>query len=299
MGRRNYTCGPHSDRGSTPKLAEPPTLAWEVRTSCITRDVVEEGRRPDERELSAVERLRQFLDAHRERVFYSRQLEVLFEDDWFHWITNRAVRDLEVEGLLRSEERELRSGGTVKLLWHRGNRYPRRAASRIAGLVEEYSADHVSEAVGERAEQLLLAGLASRQFVFLGRASATYGEVVWGESGHDLDFIVEKDGIGYGIEVKNRLGYMGHDELEVKTELCLALGLRPVFVVRMNPRSWIEEVRKQGGFTLVMKYQLYPPLLRDLVARMRVELTLPVDHPRSLASGTMDRLVRWHEGLRP
>ena len=54
-------------------------------------------------------------------MFFSRQLEVRYEQAYFHWITNRALRDLEAMGLVRSEWRTLRSGGRVKLLWHRAS----------------------------------------------------------------------------------------------------------------------------------------------------------------------------------
>jgi len=37
--------------------------------------------------------LAHFVDQPQE-VFYSRQLEVLFEREYFHWVTNRALRKL-------------------------------------------------------------------------------------------------------------------------------------------------------------------------------------------------------------
>ena len=53
------------------------------------------GGPPDEREVEARDELREFFQNKREAVFFSRQLEVLNEDKFFHWITNRAIRDLE------------------------------------------------------------------------------------------------------------------------------------------------------------------------------------------------------------
>ena len=37
-------------------------------------------------------------------VFYSRQLEVLYEREYFHWLTNRAIRRLISEGRVRSRD---------------------------------------------------------------------------------------------------------------------------------------------------------------------------------------------------
>ena len=55
-------------------------------------------RPPDPRQISIRETLIQFFEEHREQVFFSRQLEVRYERDYFHWITNRALRDLEAMG---------------------------------------------------------------------------------------------------------------------------------------------------------------------------------------------------------
>jgi hypothetical protein len=76
--------------------------------------------------------------------------------------------------------------------------------------------------------------------------------------------------------------------------LCHAIGVRPVIVARMLPKSWIEELRQSGGFALVLKYQLYPWTHRELAKRVASEIGLPVDSPRSLQAGTMQRFLRWH-----
>ena len=48
----------------------------------------------------ALEEFSEFFKKHREAVFFSRQLEVLNEAKYFHWITNRALRELRARGLL-------------------------------------------------------------------------------------------------------------------------------------------------------------------------------------------------------
>jgi len=249
----------------------------------------------DAPETDAKETLRGIWESDRLRVCYSRQLEVIYEGTWFHWITNRALRDLAEEGFLKMEPRTLANGGRLHLYWHKTNRYPRRAADRVARLVEDYSADEVSEALGNRGEQLVLEGLATRQFVLHGRSTRTFRGQAWTRTAHNLDFIVERDAIPYGVEVKNSLDYIDGDELDLKMDLCAHLGVKPVFVVRAMPRTWTHDVIQRGGFVLILRYQLYPPLLKDLVGRIRAELGLPVDHPKSLSTGTMDRFVNWHE----
>jgi hypothetical protein len=180
-------------------------------------------------------------------------------------------------------------------MWHRGYRYPRRDAKQVVDLVQEYANPNIGGAVGLHGEFMVLEGFARREFVMKGRNTRSYGSPVWTRTAHDLDFIFEKDGVAYGTEVKNTLGYMEYEELQVKMNMCRELGLKPVFAARMLPKSWIKEIIDRGGFALIMKYQLYPVAHRDLARRVSRELGLPVDAPRALEEGTMDRFVRWHD----
>lgn len=60
--------------------------------------MVASEKKVDSRQERARRALIEFFESNRERVFYSRQLEVLFERSWFHWITNRAIHQLIEEG---------------------------------------------------------------------------------------------------------------------------------------------------------------------------------------------------------
>jgi hypothetical protein len=255
----------------------------------------EEDERPrDPREEEATERLQRVFEESPKSVFFSRQLEVLHEGTWFHWVTNRALRELAARGTIRTEIRPLATGGRVTLMWHRSHRYFRRDAARVVNLVEEYAAPNIGGALGLQGEAMVLEGFARKQFLMHGRNTRTFGSASWGKTGHDLDFIFERDGVAYGVEVKNTLGYMEQNELRVKIEMCQTLGLKPLFAVRMLPKSWVKEVVDAGGFALILKYQLYPWAHRDLARRVQDQLGLPVDAPAALQDGTMERFVRWH-----
>jgi hypothetical protein len=257
-------------------------------------DEIYEGFPSDEREIEASERLRHFFDENRERVFFSRQLEVIYEHDYFHWITSRAIRQLETEGLIKSERRPLRTGTTIKIVWHKSYRFYRRSAKALVSLVEEYADPNIGAFLGLHGEGMVLEGFARNQFVMVGRHTREHAGKKWTQSNHELDFIFERDGVTYGLEVKNTLGYMDQDEFALKTKLCTALGIRPVFVCRMLPKSWIYQLNQAKGFALVLKYQLYPWTHHQLAKRVARELGLPVDAPRSLAEATMARFLKWH-----
>lgn len=256
---------------------------------------VDEAPEAGETQQRAKSDLVNFIEEHKNCVFYSRQIEVKFEDTYFHWVTNRALRDLVAEDVLRTEARPLRSGGSIKILWHKSYRYYKRYAKKVVGLVEEYADPNIGAALGLQGEFMVLEGFARNRFVMTGRNTRRWGESVWEASEHDLDFIFEKDAKAYGIEVKNTLTYMDRDEFNTKIELCQSLGITPVFVVRMLPSIWISELVGRGGFALVLKHQLYPWAHKALAQRVARELDLPVDTPRALWDATMARFVKWHE----
>lgn len=251
-------------------------------------------RPPDPREREAVVALREFFGVHREQVFFSRQVEVQHEDNYFHWITNRVLRELRSEGHILGETRSLRTGGSINLLWNKGYRFYRRSAARLVKLVEEYADPNIGGVVGLHGEFMVLEGFARTEFVMRGRNTREFAGRVWTQTGHNLDFIFERDGRAYGIEVKNTLGYMDYREFQTKVSLCQFLGIRPVFAARMLPKTWMNELIAAGGFGLIMKYQLYPWSHKELAKRVADELGLPVDAPRALREGTMSRFVVWH-----
>ncbi len=52
----------------------------------------------DGAEMNARAVVTEFFAERKDEVFFSRQIEVLHEDDFFHWVTNRAIRDLVSRG---------------------------------------------------------------------------------------------------------------------------------------------------------------------------------------------------------
>lgn len=245
-------------------------------------------------EEDARDRLKHFFEQNRDRVFFSRQLEVQNEAHYFHWITNRAIRELEIKGVIKSEERKLPRAGTIKLLWHRSFRYYKREARRILALVDEYANPNISEYIGLQGEIMVLEAFARYQFLTHGRGLRSFRQKVWEKSDHNLDFIFERDGIAYGVEVKNTLGYMDYKEFQVKIEMCASLDVRPVFAARMLPKSWMYELIRSGGYGMILGYQLYPWTQRELARRISEELGLPIDSPRRLQDGTMQKFLNWH-----
>jgi hypothetical protein len=76
--------------------------------------------------------------------------------------------------------------------------------------------------------------------------------------------------------------------------MCRAFDVVPLFVVRMLPKEYIFRVAREGGFCLVLRWQMYPFGFEELAREVRKQLELPVDCPRRLEAGTVQRLTNWH-----
>jgi hypothetical protein len=161
-------------------------------------------------------------------------------------------------------------------------------------LIQEFSQPTLTRAFGLQAEVLFDAAFARAGFLPTAQDVRAYAGREWTRTGHDLDRLYERDGVVYGAEIKNTLGYIEQEELVIKLEMCGVLGVRPLFIMRMTAKSYFEEIRRAGGFTLLFGWQLYPFGQDELAKRVRAELQLPVDSPRAIADGTVKRFLDWH-----
>lgn len=236
-----------------------------------------------------------------EEVYYGRQIEVINEDRFFHWITTKALRELSDEGRIKSLRSPLDNETEVRFYWSKKNRYYRRKLNEIKKLIQEHAQAKFTRAVGDHGEMMFDAALPKEGFMPKATNVREYGGKEWTETGHDLDRVFERDGIPYGTEIKNTMAYIPRSELQIKLRMCARLGLCPLFILRYAPKSYIEQIRQAGGFTLIFKYQLLPHGFADLARRLRERLRLPVDCPRALSEGTIKRLLKWHQKtfLRP
>jgi hypothetical protein len=108
----------------------------------------------DSEQARARARLLARFEDHPETVFYSRQLEVMTEREYFHWVTNRAIRQLVQERRIVSETRVLDLGSEIKLLWHHKYRFYKRAANTTFDLVNRYSTAATDGTLGFQGEHL-------------------------------------------------------------------------------------------------------------------------------------------------
>jgi hypothetical protein len=242
----------------------------------------------------AKDAIRAFFDKERANVFYKQQLEVIFEDSFFHWVTSRALSELASEGYIAVEREELPGIGIIMLYHATTHRYWRRQGQEVIALVSQFSTPSFTSGLGAQGELMFDAALPTVGFLPIARKVKVHGGKEWKETDHDLDRVFERDGIAYGAEIKNTLKYIPRKELSVKINMCQHLGLRPLFIVRAAAKNYINEVRLAGGFTLVYKYQLYPFGQKSFADQVREMLRLPVDSPARIVDGTVQRFLKWH-----
>jgi len=219
---------------------------------------------------------------------------VIFEDDYFHWVTSRALSELAAEGHVAVEREVLPGTGNITFYHATAHRYWRRQAQEVIALVSRFSDPAFTAGLGAQGELMFDAALASVGFLPTARKVRAYAGKAWITTEHDLDRVFERDGVAYGAEIKNTLKYIPRDELTVKLRMCKHLGLRPLFIVRMAAKSYINEVRLENGFTLVFKFQLYPFGQKAFADTVRGALRIPVDCPARIADGTVQRFLKWH-----
>jgi hypothetical protein len=259
--------------------------------------------------------LRQFFREYPRRVFYLRQVAVLFERRFFHWITSKALDELATDNEILDEnllQGFVRNAPRMRVFYARGQRDNRRRVRELATLVASFSVPVVSRAIGLHGEMMVDSAMSRAGFVNVAQNTRSFGGRT-ASSLKDLDRIYACEGLHYGSEIKNKLEYMDLAELKEKIQICHELELVPLFLVRMFPQNYMQMMREAGGGAILFQYQLYPYALEDRAATVRqglgaasplrvrpekpsaqVPTLFPVDAPRTLESGYVERVRKFH-----
>ena len=260
----------------------------------------DQGERPRDRKIDGAKALiSDFLSRNKRAVFYIKQLQVLLEGTYYHWIVGRAVGELIDEGAVGHQEVALKHGRAV-FLFNRSLRYRQRQIRKVERIIDKYSQEEVSRGCGAWAENLFLVALMQHGFGFASkdvreqRNTRAYNGKEWTLTKHELDFIVARDGVAYGAEVKNTWDYIPPEELRLKQQMCEFLGIRPLFIWRFAPKSYMWEIIQSGGYGMIFKAHIFPPTHELLAREIRTVLGLECDAPRRIPDGILKRFVNWH-----
>jgi hypothetical protein len=241
----------------------------------------------------AIERLKGFFDASPQRLFYSTQIETSLEREFFHWITGKALLELANSNQIKRESIKLH-GQNINFYASRKHRYIQRELKSMLGLLNRIFDPEFTHAIGRHGELMFDAALGRNGFRAETSNTNSWNGKTWQETNHNLDRIVTRDGIAYGIEIKNTQNYIPRIELQIKLRICHYLGVIPLFIMRFAPKSYMYQIHQASGFGLLFEDQIYPWGHTALLAEVRERLGLKVNCPRNVKEGDMLRLVKWH-----
>lgn len=212
----------------------------------------------------------------KDSVFYKKQIQVIFEDQYPHDVTGKAVNELIDDKFLKDELRAFGKNMHVIFVRRRKLRYVATMIKEKTNIITRFSDDEVNDGAGKYAEILFNHLFTKNQFEVVGRNTNTFRGKAWSKSDKDLDFIIEKDGISYGVEIKNTFDYMPQDEFEEKLEMCQFLGLLPLFPLRCPSEQQYAQMKSCGGLALKFKTRIFPPGNQKLVTEIWNHFRLPV-----------------------
>ncbi len=174
-------------------------------------------------------------------------------------------------------------------------RYYRRRVRELVEIINFYSDPDITRGYGDYAEILFELTLKANGFEIICKDTNSFGGKIWTETEHNLDLIIEKDGITYGAEIKNTLAYIPREEFEIKMlRMCDYLGLRPLCIFRNAPKTLFPEISGRKGFFWIFKTQIYPPGFHRKTAWIWKKTRLPVSVWKAIPDNILKRFLAWH-----
>jgi len=222
-----------------------------------------------------------------QRVVTGREVKVRLEDKFFPWVTGRALESMVENGQIvklglpgRRGRRVTKNFYTLPVFNYNdilGEMQEKRSVSTEvnAMLTGHAPATFFAEDLFERAFNSL-------GFEIVGRDASEYkGKTVVavkGKESPNLDFILERDGMVYGVDVKNWIRYEYNTRYEVifKVKLALQLRIVPFIIARYADKDTIyTEIISKGGICYPYKTLLFSPNFASLARQANSLLGYP------------------------
>jgi hypothetical protein len=220
----------------------------------------------------------------RKTPFHYRQIQVLFETEFYHITTTQAIYSLIDDGMLTTQSF---TAGANKVTFvfpsHLATHpYKNTLLSHIrakAKIISLYDNPDVSRILGNHFESLVKNELRANGLRIVSTNTNQYKTRQWPDSRANLDIIAEhQDGRAFGIQAKNELKPIERNELLLQLSICDYLGLKPVFIVRYMPWSFLTDITAQKGFLLTLGTQIYPLGFNKLCQQIRDKLSISESH---------------------
>jgi hypothetical protein len=228
-------------------------------------------------------------------VFYKKQIQVIFENYYPHDVTGKATNELIADNFLKEER--IKIGGnklSISFVYKKQRRYVSAEIKDRIKIVEKFIDDEMNDGCGKQAESLFSHAFEKHQFNIIGRDINSFDGKQWEKSNKDLDFIIEKDGLGYGVEIKNTFDYMPQDEFDEKVAMCQYFGILPLFPVRYASPQQLKIMQDFNGLALIFKTRIFPPGNQKLVTEIWNNFRLPVNVWYDISIPVENMLTSFH-----
>lgn len=244
----------------------------------------------EESEDKDIEQVKPYIEdiVAQQKAVTDREVKVRLEDRFFPWRTGRALLAMEKDGVLRKVGYPgRRSKGMPESFYTLSSiEY-----SRVMGVIERKKQVTMGinsiltgyAPAGTYAEDLFNRAFQSLNFKIHARdASEFKGRKALGIKGKELpnlDFIIERDGVVYGVDVKNwiRYEYVTRHEVISKVGLALQLGIVPFIIARYVDKDTIyTQVVRKGGICYPYRTLMVPPSFDSLATDAGSLLGYPV-----------------------
>jgi hypothetical protein len=245
----------------------------------------------------ATEALQEFF-SRRKMPFHFRQLQVLFETQFFHITIAEAIYRLIDRGDLDTFDCKAGANNATfvfpshLLETTKSEQSLHTHIKSKAKIIALYDKASVSKGLADHFESLVKYELRVHGLNIVSKGSNTYNGRTWRKSKANLDFIAAQPNNGaFGVQAKNELKSIDKTELLEQIHICSHLRIKPLFIVRYMPFSFTQFIKEAGGFLAVLGNQLWPQGYRELCETIRGRLSITV--PESLKRLTPKVRSQW------
>ncbi|MCJ7632397.1 hypothetical protein MUP77_08390 [Candidatus Bathyarchaeota archaeon] len=249
-------------------------------------DVDEGEPEPDRYLEDAVRQIEEIIST--QKVVTERELKVRLEDKFFPWVTGHALKTMvENTGTVVSQGLAGRRGRIETKIFYS---LPDFAYDEIVGEMREkrnVSREVNAMLTGHAPATYYAEDLFERAFLSLGfeiierNASEYKGRKAIGIEGKEppnLDFILERDNITYGADVKNWIRFESNTRTKVmsKVEIAKQLGIVPFIIARyVDKDTMYKGVILNGGICYIFKTLIFSPDFDSLALKASQVLGYP------------------------
>lgn len=233
------------------------------------------------------------------------------EKQFFPWVTGRALLAMEREGIVERVGYAGRRSKTKRVPESFFVSYGTKYEDVVGTIMKKYRVSRDVNAIltahapaGEHAEDLFERAFESLDFEIHGRDMTKFKDrTVRGKKGKqlpNLDFIIEKDKVIYGVDVKNwiKYEYATRNQVRFKRNLALQLRIVPFIIARYVDKETIYlDFYKKGGICYPYKTLLIPPSYESLAHDANSLLGYPIIASDFLPKYKVDWIQKLHEDV--